>query len=63
MSPSIAAGSAVPSLVNWIHADEFGLTYGPNDADIGAVTTWLRSNGLQVYQVAKGRTVHELWIL
>jgi subtilase family serine protease len=45
-----------PDYHHWLHADEFGRAYGPNDADIAAVTAWLKSNGLQGIQVAKGRT-------
>ena len=40
---------------HWLHADEFGRTYGPSDADISAVTLWLRSHGLQVLEVSAGR--------
>jgi subtilase family serine protease len=46
---------ASPDYHHWLHADEFGLAYGPNDHDIAAVEHWLESNGLQVHQVSGGR--------
>ena len=44
---------------HWLSATEFGLTYGPSDADIAAVTAWLGSHGLKVYGVSKGRITIE----
>jgi subtilase family serine protease len=40
---------------HWMHAEEFGKTYGPSDADIATVTGWLESHGFQIYDVSKGR--------
>jgi subtilase family serine protease len=44
-----------PDYHHWLHAEEFGDTYGPSDADILAVTRWLESAGLRVQGVSKGK--------
>ncbi len=44
-----------PNYHRWLHAEEFGRTFGPSDADIAEVTRWLRSQGLQVLEVGAGR--------
>ncbi|WP_161557433.1 S53 family peptidase [Acidisarcina polymorpha] len=46
-----------PDFHEWLTADEFGQQYGPNPADIAAVTEWLRGHGLQVNNVAKSGMV------
>jgi len=43
----------------WLSPDQFGQQFGPADADIRAVSDWLKSHGFQVNGVAKGRTVIE----
>jgi subtilase family serine protease len=48
-----------PDYHHWLSAAEFGLAYGPSDADIAAVTSWLKSHGLEVYQVNNGRVTIE----
>ncbi len=48
-----------PDYHHWLSAAEFGLAYGPSDADIAAVTSWLESHGLEVYEVSKGRVTIE----
>ena len=49
-------GSA--SFHQWLAADELGQKFGPNPADIAAVSGWLQSQGLQVNNVSKsGLTV------
>ena len=40
---------------HWLSARDFGRLYGPADADIAAVTKWLQSHGLQIYQVNEGK--------
>jgi subtilase family serine protease len=40
----------------WLTPQQFGSLYGPNDADIQAITTWLTTHGLTVNKVANGRT-------
>ncbi|WP_263356052.1 choice-of-anchor D domain-containing protein [Acidicapsa ligni] len=47
-----------PDFHHWLHADEFGKLYGPSDADVAAVTSWLQNHGFQIYEVGKGR----VWI-
>jgi hypothetical protein len=47
-----------PDFHHWLTADEFGKLYGPSDADITAVTSWLENHGFQIYEVGKGR----VWI-
>lgn len=43
----------------WLTPEQFGQEFGPADADIQAVTTWLQSNGFQVAPVSKGRVTIE----
>jgi len=43
----------------WLTPDEFGRQFGPADADIQAVTSWLSSFGFQSIQVSRGRTTIE----
>ena len=43
-----------PDYHRWLHAAEFGDTYGPSDADILAVTRWLQSAGFHVEAVSTG---------
>jgi hypothetical protein len=40
---------------NWLDAEQFGKLYGPSDADVAAVTNWLKNAGLTVEKVTKGR--------
>ena len=48
-----------PQYHKWLTPGEFGKQFGPADADIQMVTSWLQSHGLQINQVSKGRTVIE----
>ncbi len=48
-----------PNYHMWLTPEQFGEQFGPADADIQAVTDWLRSQGLWVNKVATGRTVIE----
>jgi hypothetical protein len=48
-----------PNYHKWLTPEQFGQQFGPADADIQAVTDWLQSQGFQVTQVTKGRTVIE----
>jgi subtilase family serine protease len=43
---------------HWLHADEFGKLYGPNDSDIGEITSWLQNHGFEIGTIGKGR----VWI-
>jgi subtilase family serine protease len=43
----------------WLTPEQFGQQFGPADADIQAVTSWLQSHGFQVARVTKGRTMIE----
>ncbi len=43
----------------WLTPQEFGAQFGPADADIAAVTGWLRASGFQVEQPSNGRTAIE----
>jgi subtilase family serine protease len=47
---------ASPNFHHWLNPDEFGALYGPSDADIAAVTTWLEGHGFSIYKVSRGRT-------
>ncbi len=43
----------------WLTPTEFGLAFGPSDADVQAVTDWLVRAGFQVAKVSQGRTTIE----
>jgi subtilase family serine protease len=40
---------------HWLDADEFGRRYGPNDADIAAVSQWLTQHGFEIDHVNEGK--------
>jgi subtilase family serine protease len=48
-----------PNFHRWLTPEEFGQKFGPNDADIQRITSWLTSHGFQINSVAKGRNVIE----
>jgi hypothetical protein len=48
-----------PNFHKWLTPVQFGQQFGPADADIQAVTSWLASYGFQSITVSKGRTVIE----
>jgi hypothetical protein len=50
---------STPNFHKWLTPAQFGLQFGPADADIQAVTGWLQSHGFQVTQISRGRTVIE----
>jgi hypothetical protein len=47
-----------PNYHKWLTPDQFGKQFGPTDADIQTITSWLQSHGFQVGST-KGRTVLE----
>jgi len=44
---------------HWLTPEEFGEQYGPSDADLTAVTSWLENRGFRIYLVSKGRVTIE----
>jgi len=46
-----------PNYHQWITTQRFGQLFGPSDADIETVTSWLRSHGFEIGSVAKGKNV------
>ena len=48
-----------PNFHKWLTLDQFGQQFGPADADIQAVTSWLASFGFQSIKVSRGRTAIE----
>jgi len=46
---------ASPDYHHWLQPQEFGRNFGPNDADIAAVTGWLKAAGLQIQNISEGR--------
>jgi trimeric autotransporter adhesin len=46
---------ASPDYHHWLQPEEFGLSFGPNDADLAAVTAWLKSSGFQILHASPGR--------
>jgi len=47
-----------PNYHKWLTPEDFGKQFGPTDADMQAITSWLQSHGFQV-GTTKGRTVLE----
>jgi hypothetical protein len=47
--------STSPDFHHWLHAEEFGRTYGPSDADMATIVGWLEHEGFRVDNVGKGR--------
>ncbi len=47
-----------PSYHEWLTPEDYGRQFGPTDADLQTITTWLQSHGFQVGST-KGRTVLE----
>jgi subtilase family serine protease len=48
-----------PNYHHWLTPEEFGQRFGPSDADIQTISSWLASHGFQINSVAKGRNVIE----
>jgi hypothetical protein len=44
-----------PDYHRWLHSEEFGQLYGPSDADITQITSWLENQGFQINGVGKGK--------
>ena len=47
-----------PNYHKWLTPEQFGKEFGPTDADMQTITSWLQSHGFQV-GTSKGRTVLE----
>ena len=43
----------------WLTPEVFGITFGPSDRDLSAVTSWLSAHGFTKIQVNAGRTLIE----
>ena len=52
------AGQASPNYHKWLTPEQYGKQFGPTDADMQTITSWLQSHGFQVGST-KGRTVLE----
>jgi hypothetical protein len=48
-----------PNYHAWLTPEQFGQQFGPADADIQAITSWLQLQGFQIAKVSNGRTVIE----
>jgi subtilase family serine protease len=48
-----------PNFHAWLTPDQFGAQFGPADADVQAVTSWLTSHGFQNLKVSKGKIAVE----
>ncbi len=46
-----------PEFHRWLTAEQLGQQYGPNPADIAAVTDWLNGHGFEINSVAKSGMV------
>ncbi len=51
--------TASPSFHQWLTPEQFGQHFGPADADVEAVTSWLQAHGFQVAKVSKGKIAIE----
>jgi len=51
--------AASPNYHKWLTPEQFGAQFGPSDADIQTVTSWLQSRGFQVAKVSKGKIAIE----
>jgi len=51
---------ASPNFHKWLTPQQFGQQFGPADADIQTVISWLASQGFTSLKVSQGRTVIEL---
>ncbi len=51
--------TASPSFHQWLTPEQFGQQFGPADADIETVTSWLQTHGFQVAKVSKGKIAIE----
>jgi Pro-kumamolisin, activation domain/Bacterial Ig-like domain (group 3) len=49
---------ASPNYHRWLTPEQYGMQFGPTDADLQTITVWLQSHGFQV-GATKGRTVLE----
>ncbi len=47
--------AASPLYHRWLTPEEFGERFGPTEADLARVVSWLRENGFSIDEVAKGR--------
>ncbi|HEX4750248.1 MAG TPA: RICIN domain-containing protein [Bryobacteraceae bacterium] len=50
---------ASPQYRQWLTPEEYGARFGPADADIQTITTWLGQQGFTVNRVSKGKTIVE----
>jgi len=48
-----------PDYHHWLSAAEFGRLYGPADADIAAITSWLQSHGFRIDRLNTGKVTIE----
>jgi hypothetical protein len=48
-----------PHYRQWVTPEKFGSLYGPTDADLNTVQSWLQQHGLTVIRISKGRTTVE----
>jgi hypothetical protein len=48
-----------PNYHQWLTPEQYGKQFGPTDADMQVITTWLQAHGFQLGAPSKGRTVIE----
>jgi hypothetical protein len=48
-----------PNYHQWLTPEQYGKQFGPTDADMLTITSWLQSHGFQLAAPSKGRTVIE----
>jgi pseudomonalisin len=47
---------ASPDFHRWLTPEEFGVRFGPKEADVGRLVSWLEQHGLAVEEIATSRT-------
>jgi subtilase family serine protease len=50
---------ASPQYHHWLTPVQFGQTFGPTDAELGSVTSWLTAHGFSAISVNRGRSIVE----
>ncbi len=48
-----------PNFHKWLTPEQFATQFGPADADIQTITSWLQSHGFQIAKVSKGKLAIE----
>lgn len=50
---------ASPNYHRWLTPEKFGVQFGPSDADLQTVRSWLQTHGFQIEKIAKAKNIIE----